>query len=196
MSANNKDYWAQFETVEDNKKNNYWTQFEQIQTDDNYNGTVIENFNPENKLHGSSGNLISKFKECLEWIQKTPISAYQEGKNMVEIADLEMKSIYPFKSQSGEDKKRLNYLNSQKPHNYGITEPKYKQKDPYTLTGAIERTPDFLKKGYVEAIKMSPILFEMLKSGGIGSAAGAVAGAGGAFILRQMGPNIANPMKF
>ena len=66
MSANSKDYWAQFEIVEDNKKDNYWAQFEQIQTDDNYNGPVIENFNPKNKLHGSSGNLISNFKECLE----------------------------------------------------------------------------------------------------------------------------------
>ena len=41
MSANSKDYWAQFEIVEDNKKDNYWAQFEQIQTDDNYNGPVI-----------------------------------------------------------------------------------------------------------------------------------------------------------
>lgn len=193
MSANSKDYWAQFEIVEDNKKDNYWAQFEQIQTDDNYNGPVIENFNPKNKLHGSSGNLISNFKECLEWIQKTPISAYQEGKNMVEIADLEMKSIYPFKSQSEEDKKRLNYLNSKKTNNYGIKEPKYKQKDPYTLTGTAERAPVFFKKGYIEAIKMSPILFEMLKSGGIGSVAGTIIGAGGAFTLGQIGPNIAMP---
>lgn len=122
-------------------------------------------------------NLISDFANCLKWVNNTRVSAYQEGKNQVEIAGLETKDMFGRANQN--DLQRLDELSRQKENTYGI--PQRRKFADNNETNFIPRLADTVsigaKKGYVEALKMLPYMWETIKAGGIGSGVGALGGA-------------------
>lgn len=122
-------------------------------------------------------NLISDFANCLKWVNNTRVSAYQEGKNQVEIAGLETKDMFGRANQN--DLQRLDELSRQKENTYGI--PQRRKFVDNNETNFIPRLADTVsigaKKGYVEALKMLPYMWETIKAGGIGSGVGALGGA-------------------
>ncbi len=122
-------------------------------------------------------NLISDFANCLKWVNNTRVSAYQEGKNQVEIANLETKDMFGRANQN--DLQRLDELSRQKENTYGI--PQRRKFADNNETNFIPRLADTVsigaKKGYVEALKMLPYMWETIKAGGIGSGVGALGGA-------------------
>lgn len=122
-------------------------------------------------------NIISDFTDCLKWVNNTRIAAYQEGKNQVEIAGLEAKDMFGRATQN--DLNRLEQLSSQPENTYGI--PEKRKFIDENETNFIPRLADTMsigaKKGYVEALKMLPYMWETIKAGGVGAGVGAAGGA-------------------
>ena len=148
-------------------------------------------------------NLFTDMSNAFKWASQVPMSAFETSKKNVEIADLEMKGIYPTSKLTNADKQRLDSLQAQgsnykfnAQNNYGIENPTYKY-EASTLLGLAERTPKFLKKSYASTMEQLPILWEIAKSSGVGGAVGAVGGAvvggGSAFVAGQLGPQAATP---
>lgn len=122
-------------------------------------------------------NIISDFTDCLKWVNNTRIAAYQEGKNQVEIAGLEAKDMFGRATQN--DLNRLEQLSSQPENTYGI--PEKRKFIDENETNFFPRLADTVsigaKKGYVEALKMLPYMWETIKAGGVGAGVGAAGGA-------------------
>ena len=123
-------------------------------------------------------NLIDEFKKTLNWVNNARLSAYQEGKNNTRIADLETKEM--FGRISDDEKSELNILSNLQPIEYGVDKPKDFKKKEYqnTISTYIPKAKTFLKKGYVESLRMIPLMWETIKAGGAGGVAGGVIGAG------------------
>lgn len=117
-------------------------------------------------------NLLTDFADCLKWVNNTTVAAFQEGKDQTNIGHLEAKDM--FRTISAQEKERLNVLTNKPQHDYLISNPKYIDLNE---TNFIPRAVTGAKKGYIEAVKMLPYLWETIKAGGIGSAAGAAGGA-------------------
>lgn len=131
-------------------------------------------------------NAIENFVNTLKWVNNTRKAAYQEGKDMVRIADLETKDATL--GLNYVEQAELNHLtNSGKTYeDYGLHPKEDYKNEKWTLKGLAERAPRFAKTSYIEALKMLPIIAETLKSAGeggtIGAGGGAVVGlAGGPF---------------
>lgn len=122
-------------------------------------------------------NIISDFTDCLKWVNNTRIAAYQEGRNQVEIAGLEAKDMFGRATQN--DLNRLEQLSSQPENTYGI--PEKRKFIDENETNFFPRLADTVsigaKKGYVEALKMLPYMWETIKAGGVGAGVGAAGGA-------------------
>ena len=166
--------------------NNFWDQFEAIDDSNNEN-TFWDHLSAQNPVKPKWGNtvisatpkrnIMTDFADCLKWVNNTRVAAYQEGKNQVEVANLEIKDMLGLATTK--DKARLNELNSLQQSTFGIPEArKYIDKNE---TNFIPRMADTIstgaKKGYVEALKMIPYMWETIKAGGIGTGVGAGAGA-------------------
>lgn len=166
--------------------NNFWDQFEAIDDSNNEN-TFWDHLSAQNPVKPKWGNtvisatpkrnIMTDFADCLKWVNNTRVAAHQEGKNQVEVANLEIKDMLGLATTK--DKARLNELNSLQQSTFGIPEArKYIDKNE---TNFIPRMADTIstgaKKGYVEALKMIPYMWETIKAGGIGTGVGAGAGA-------------------
>lgn len=120
--------------------------------------------------------LLDDFSDCLKWVNNTRIAAYQEGKNQVEVAHLEMKDMFGRANQN--ELKRLDELSTLPESTHGI--PEKRKYIDNNETNFIPRMADNIstgaKKGYVEALKMLPYMWETLKAGGIGTAGGSLVG--------------------
>ena len=121
-------------------------------------------------------NPIDRFRECLDWVGKTAMSAYQEGREQVEVADLEIKNMLGLDNSL--DKASLNELSNKQPkqyHNFGV-----RHSSDYideNITNVIPRTRDAIAKSYIEALKMLPYMWETIKATSGGVAVGSVGGA-------------------
>ena len=166
--------------------NNFWDQFEAIDDSNNEN-TFWDHLSAQNPVKPKWGNtvisatpkrnIMTDFADCLKWVNNTRVAAHQEGKNQDEVANLEIKDMLGLATTK--DKARLNELNSLQQSTFGIPEArKYIDKNE---TNFIPRMADTIstgaKKGYVEALKMIPYMWETIKAGGIGTGVGAGAGA-------------------
>lgn len=179
-------FWDQFEEIPQQttatqeqtqiNDNNFWSQFDLAGEDENSSPTDIGKFGETFITAAPKKNLLTDLRDCLNWVNRTRISAYQEGKEQVEIAQLETKDMLGIISEN--EKTRLNSLSNAAEKDYGIIEPKYID---INETNAIPRAITGIKKGYVEAIKMLPYMWETIKAGGLGTGVGAGIGAiGGA----------------
>lgn len=185
-----QDFWNQFEAVEDAPKtkqsNDFWGQFEEEQPQQQYTkpkgdkGWEISAYKPP--------SAIDKLKQCLQWVIDTPRLAYTEGKQNVELAELETKDM--FLGLSVDEKKRLAALEEYEGRSFGIPEVKYADEN---ISNLGERVGTFFKKGYAEAFRMLPMTVETLKSGGLGYGVGGAVGAGIALVGGQLGPQAATP---
>ncbi len=119
---------------------------------------------------------IENFAESVKWVNESSSAAWNEGRNQVRTADLEIKDM--FNTLSVAEKKELESLNNQTPHDYNIYDPDYKYGDnyKYTVLWAAERMPAYSKRSYVESVKMLPLIWETMKRGGIGAGVGAAVG--------------------
>ena len=119
---------------------------------------------------------MENFAESVKWVNESSSAAWNEGRNQVRTADLEIKDM--FNTLSVAEKKELESLNNQTPHDYNIYDPDYKYGDNYKYTAlwASERMPAYSKRSYVESVKMLPLIWETMKRGGIGAGVGAAAG--------------------
>ena len=179
-------FWDQFEEIPQQttatqeqtqiNDNNFWSQFDLAGEDENSSPVDIGKFGETFITAAPKKNLLTDLRDCLNWVNRTRISAYQEGKEQVEIAQLETKDMLGIISEN--EKTRLNSLSNAAEKDYGIIEPKYID---INETNAIPRAITGIKKGYVEAIKMLPYMWETIKAGGLGTGVGAGIGAiGGA----------------
>lgn len=180
------DFWEQFETAEttqsaDTNNNDYWSQFpEGVNEGVNNSETGIDTLGKWGKTTISATpkkNLLTQFQECLNWVNNTRLAAYQEGKEQVEIANLEAKDMLKIASQK--DLQRLEKLTNKEENTYNI--PEKRKFIDNNETNVIPRIADTIsigaKKGYVEALKMLPYMWETVKATAGGSAIGAAGGA-------------------
>lgn len=122
-------------------------------------------------------NALTDFLNCLQWVKNTSVSAWGEGLNQAEIANLEAKDM--FHTINTQEKNRLEELENapakQYEKDYKIIENRFADKNADTF---IADLPNNTKKAYIEAVKMLPYMWETIKAGGIGGAGGAILGAG------------------
>ena len=165
------DFWEQFADApitQNNKSDNFWEQF-----DNPTPSRDLGKWGVETELRQApKRNLLTDFKDCLNWVGNTTMAAYQEGKNQTETAHLEMRDMVGVISDT--QKERLNTLNNTPQHDYQLNEKKYIDEN---ITNVLPRTATGFKKAYIETIKQIPIIWETIKAGGVGYAVGAGAGA-------------------
>ena len=108
--------------------------------------------------------IVDNIKNFFEEANRIRLSAYQEGKNTTRIADLETKDM--FNLASDEEKKELESISNFKPIEYGIDEPKDFKKKEYrnTISTYVSNPKTFAKKGYVEALRMLPMIVDTTKT--------------------------------
>lgn len=133
-------------------------------------------------------SLLDKAAEALNWVLKTPFAAIEEGKAQVEQSELEMKEM-AFRRLNDKDKNRLQSLTNRQPDDFGIDNISY-DRNPSNFPA---RSARFLKRSYAWGFQQVPILLSTLKDTAIGAGIGAIAGAGGAVVLGQLGVQVAAP---
>ncbi|MBQ8635349.1 hypothetical protein IJ425_04260 [bacterium] len=123
-------------------------------------------------------NLMDNIKRTLNWVNNVRLSAYQEGKNTTRISDLETKDM--FGTISDDEKNELNILSNIQPNEYGIEKPQnfYKKEYQTVFNKFVNNPATFAKTSYVEALRMIPMMWETIKTGGVGGVIGGVVGAG------------------
>ena len=165
------DFWEQFADAAPSQNNNkpvdFWEQFDRQQEPVNFGKWGSTELRAAPKR-----NLLTDFRDCLNWVNRASVTAYQEGKEQTETANLEIRDMLGTITDA--QKQRLNTLNNAPQKDYHINEKKYIVENE---TNLIPRMGVGLQKGYVEAVKMLPYMWETIKSGGIGAGVGATGGA-------------------
>ncbi len=148
------------------------------------NSPIVQksNMKPAEIYTAPKRNLITSLQEGFSWVTKVPMAAIYEGNKNIDIASAEWQDMNTrLLGKQGTNEARIEYLNSKgsqhtynSENNYGIIENNFLVNDANTK---LANLPNFLKHGYVETIKSMPIMWETIKSGGVGSAAGALGGA-------------------
>ena len=172
------DFWEQFADApittqtNNNSSDNFWEQFESSasQTDLGKLGK------PTEMRATPKRNLLMDFKNCLDWVNKTTLAAYQEGKNQTEIARLEMKDMLNMNNQQEANRlEELGRISNKTYQDFGVIDNNFADDNADTK---IANLPNNIKKAYIEAVKQLPIMWETIKAGGVGMGVGAVGGAG------------------
>ena len=110
---------------------------------------------------------LEKFMQGLKWTNEASRAAWTEGSDMIRTADLEIKDAFGRIQET--EKRELEQIGNKAPYDYGLAEKS-------ALPIASFQEKDAAKRGYIEAVKMLPMMWETIKRGGIGAGAGAIAG--------------------
>lgn len=165
-------FWDQFEDAAPSQNNNkpvdFWEQFDRKQAP----AEPFGKWGATELKAAPKKNLLTDFRDCLNWVNRATLSAWQEGKEQTETANLEIKDMLG--KITDRQKERLNVLNNKYETDYHINEKKYLVENE---TNLIPRMGVELQKGYIEAVKMLPYVWETIKAGGVGSGVGAAGGA-------------------
>lgn len=178
-------------TIDENQDDEFVALFDMQEAEENKPQYYLSEYKPKNPVDDKPKNLVDNFIDSLKWTKEATSGFWTQGRDQTRTADLEIKDM--FGRLNSAETRELDNLSNKEYKDYGLIEPTYKQKDPFTITGALERTPYFVKKGYTEAVKMLPQLWQLMTRSAAGAATGAGVGATGALVAGQLGPQAATP---